>query len=188
MTKSKASLAKTHASYSPDWWTPRPWKDWAAKTLDPAELYDDDVFDPCPGTWKPTDASGLEIDWGRRVYVNHPGSRDGSAQRWWTKAMDEQDRQNGRMALVWCAFNVEQLRHLSPSPFHLPGTLVMPRARTAFIWGGPDIAEKRDGKGKVRKAARVHGQPMKSPGNWTVFWTTEEIPTPPVRSIIVRTC
>lgn len=82
-----------------------------------------------------------------------------------------------RTGLIWCAFSVEQLRHMHPSPFHLPGWLVMPRERVAFIWGGPDDPAR----------GRVHGQPGRSPGNWTVFWSTHPPATPPIESVIVRT-
>lgn len=157
------SLASTYANYSPDWWTPPEWMSWVYDTLG-------DVFDPCPQWWDDVlNPSGLEIDWGDRCYVNHPGAR-GSTQRWWEKAEEEQPD-----ALIWCAFNVEQLRHLRPSPLEQPGWLVMPRRRIGFVWGGPT-----NGK-------RVHGEVAKSPGNWTVFWTTAQPATPPVESLVLRT-
>jgi hypothetical protein len=85
------------------------------------------------------------------------------------------------MGFVWCAFNCEQLRHLKPSPFRLPGWLIFPNDRIGFIWGGPD---------KVGADGRVtlkHGERGKSPGNWTVFWTTMEPATLPRAGEIVRT-
>jgi hypothetical protein len=161
------SIAKTHENYSADWWTPRPWLKWVGRTLGGG------WFDPCPGNWNGM-ISGLDVDWHRRTYCNHPGSR-GSTKIWWEKADNEQRRMWGAMDIVWCAFSIEQLRHMRPSPFSLPGWLVMPRERTAFVWGG-----KTDGK-------RVHGEPAKSPANWACWWTCVPPATPPVDCVIVRT-
>lgn len=179
------SLAKTHENYAHSWWTPDPWWHWVGRTfrLD-EDLVDhprDYIFDPCPGDWDGGE-SGLEIPWEGPCYVNHPGDRGGSAQLWWVKYQAEQERHNGMMPFVWCAFSVEQLRHLRPSPFHLCGWLVMPRTRTPFIWGGPDTPAGPN------RSARVHGAPMKSPGNWAIWWSTEEPAIPPVDCIVVRTC
>lgn len=163
------SVATSYQNYSPDWWTPPEWLRWVAGTLQTAVW-----FDPCPATWKSDDPCGLEVAWNRHTYCNHPGSRN-SAAVWWRKYNREQSELRGEMLFVWCAFSVEQLRHLDPSPFYLPGWLVMPRSRTAFVWGGPT-----DG-------GREHGEPCKSPANWAVWWTTAPPATPPAESVIVRT-
>jgi hypothetical protein len=197
-------FAATYANYSPDWWTPGAWWDWVR-----ASFGTDDVFDPCPGTWQPGDPSGLEIHWQWPAYVNHPGSR-GSAQKWWSVAQLQTwtrcrcrvtavppnytkrckecgERLMGRpleqSPLIWCAFSVEQLRHMRPSPLEIPGTLVAPRERVAFLWGGDSGRPEKGG------AMRIHGAPMRSPGNWTVFWASAgvEVATPPVESIVVPT-
>jgi len=162
------SVATTYGGYSADWWTPKIWRDWVTATLG------DGWFDPCPSDWTSDDLSGLDTEWQRNVYCNHPGGR-GSAVQWWAKYQSEQRRYKGAQLLVWCAFSVEQLRHMDPSPFHLPGWLVMPRERTAFIWGG------------ATTAARTHGKPAKSPANWSVWWTNAAPATPPVDCVIVRT-
>lgn len=169
-----ASLAKTHASYSHDWWTPPEWIQWVNETF-----LGQAWFDPCPGDWDPAaHASGLERRWGDRTYCNHPGDR-GSTPAWWSKAADEVT--NGGIDLIWCAFNVEQLRHMRPSNFRMPGWLIMPRNRIGFVWGGPDMAATKNAK------ARKHGERSKQPGNWTVFWSTIEPAPTPEPSLIVRT-
>lgn len=165
-----SSLAKTHANYSHDWWTPPVWKRWVQETFG-QQLY----FDPCPGNWGPDQPNGLSIPWAGPCYVNHPGAR-GSTDAWWMKYQLEAPRK-----FIWCAFSVEQFRHMYPSALELPGWLVAPRERIAFIWGGPDQPAEKN------KAERKHGEPMKSPGNWTAFWTTVEPACPPVDSIIMRT-
>jgi len=83
-------------------------------------------------------------------------------------------------AVVWCAFNMEQLRILRPSPLELAGWLVVPRKRIGFIWGGETIVTK--------KTKRIYGERCDSPAQATVFWMN--IPPahrPPVESIILRT-
>jgi len=169
-----ASLAKLHANYSHDWWTPPAWVDWVTATLG------EGWTDPCPQDWKPGDPSGLDVDWSASTYVNHPGSR-GSAALWWDKYQAEQKRHGGQMRFAWCQFNVESLRQLRPSPFHLPGWLIWPRERTPFIWGGPDI-EATDSR-----AARIHGQPMTQPGNCAVWWTNCKPTRPPGECVGIRT-
>lgn len=170
--KRRPSLAATHSNYSHDWWTPQPWIDWVSETFGHAAW-----FDPCPQDWSPSRPSGLEVRWPTDTYVNHPGAR-GSTPHWWQAYMD-------RSALlprfIWCAFSVEQLRHMRPSALELPGWLVAPRERTAFIWGGPDTPATKT------SAERIHGQPMKSPGNWAVWWTTVKPAKPPIESIVTRT-
>ena len=164
------SIATTYGNYSSDWWTPKQWRVWVTATLGAR------WHDPCPSDWTPDDLSGLDTRWLSRAYVNHPGAR-GSSPKWWHKYQLEQQRQGGCMQFVWCAFNIEQLRHLDPSPFHLPGWLVMPRDRTAFVWGGET----------TEKPARIHGEPARSPSNWSVWWTNVAPATPPVDCVIVRT-
>ena len=178
MTKPE-NVSDRHRDYSPDWHTPPEWIDWIKATLGPK------YFDPCPGDWDGK-RDGLTVNWGKRTYCNHPGSR-GSTARWWGKYIAEQERHKGRLRLVWCAFNFEQLRHMKPSPMHLPGWLIMPDVRLAYIWGGPDRPEIRDKKGKIKQSARKHGESMKSPSNWSLFWTNVEPATPPGDCVIVRT-
>jgi len=161
------SIAKTYVNYSADWWTPQPWLDWVSATIG------GDWLDPCPGDWDGS-VSGLDVAWDVATYCNRPGSR-GSVAPWWHKYLIEQGHFAGRMRFVWCAFNVEGLRYMTPSPFHLSGWLVMPRERTSFVWGGETTE------------AREHGKPAKSPANWAVWWTNVAPATPPVDSVIVRT-
>jgi len=169
--KKRHSVAATHRAYSADWWTPPEWVRWVRDTLKC------EPFDPCPCDWSPSsEFSGLDHRWESPAYVNHPGAKArGAAQRWWDKYLEEQGKHHGRLEIVWCAFSVEQLRQLRPSPLELPGWLVMPRTRTAFVWGGPT------------KGTRIHDQIAKSPSNWAIWWTNVEPATPPVESLIVRT-
>jgi len=173
-----SSLAKTHANYSHDFWTPRPWLRWVGETFRRAGFAH--WFDPCPGDWTPDRPSGIHPDlrWAIPSYVNHPGAR-GSTLEWWAKYLAE--RRLGLDPFIWCAFSVEQFRHMQPSALELPGWLVAPRSRVSFIWGGPDM------EATPTRAARKHGQPMTQPGNWTAFWSTVEPAAPPVESIIIQT-
>lgn len=179
--ESPVSLATTYQNYEHSWWTPKPWLSWVDETFLGREW-----FDPCPQDWAPgTHSSGLERRWGDRTYCNHPGDR-GSTHQWWGKGVDEVSR--GGIDLIWCAFNVEQIRHMKPSPLRLPGWMVWPRDRIGFIWGGPDIVvnEKAVARGADPKWRR-HGEICKSPGNWTVFFSTLEPAPTPSPSLIVRT-
>lgn len=171
--KRRPAMQERYANYASDWWTPGLWLAWVTRTFQ-CEI--EDVFDPCPHNWRKhkPQPSGLEIVWRSPLYVNHPGSR-GSAQAWWEKYQREQRAQAYGMSAIWAAFSIEQLRHMEPSPLVLPGWLVAPRQRIQWIWGGPT-----DGK-------RIHGEPMKQPTSWSVFWTNVPPATPPVESIIVRT-
>jgi len=178
------TIAKTFENYSHSWGTPPEWMDWVHRTLD---CRPDILFDPCSALWTPAMPSGLDIPWEDPSYCNHPGSR-GSAQRWWAKYLSEQKRQGGRVRFVWCAFNVESLRHLRPSPFHLAGWFVWPRDRISFIWGGETIPAKFDKKRKRWTKERKRGQPAQSPGNSAVFWTNVPPANPPIECVIVRTC
>lgn len=165
-------MQERFAGYSSDWWTPPEWWSWVEKTL---RVDRSQIFDPCPADWNGnTAASGLEIDWRSPCYVNHPGAR-GAAVAWWAKYIAEQERVHWRLQLVWAAFSIEQLRHLRPTPLHMPGWLVLPRKRVEWIWGGPT-----DDK-------RQRGVRCTQPTSWSVFWTTEAPATPPVESIILRT-
>lgn len=177
MTKTKVST--THENYSHDWHTPPEWLAWVKATLGPK------YFDPCPAVWDGK-RDGLETIWNRRTYCNHPGGR-GSTRKWWAKYIREQERHAGRLRFIWCAFNHEQLRYMDPSPMHLPGWLIMPRDRVGYIWGGPTIKEARNKSGKITRPARVHGERMKSPSNWSIFWTNVEPATPPGDCVTVRT-
>jgi hypothetical protein len=161
-----ASLAKTHENYAHTWWTPPEWLDWVTDTLGGGWT------DPCPEFYVPGQHTcGLEYDWQTSFYCNHPGAR-GSTPPWWSKFHKSLSHGTG----IWCAFSVEQLRHMNPSPFEIPGWLVMPKERIGFVWGGPDIPGKRK-----------HGQRMRSPGNWTVFWSSVEPAEPPSPCVIVET-
>lgn len=171
-----------HSEYSHDWGTPPEWLEWVAKTLG------SDYFDPCPAQWDGV-ADGLEVPWGRSTYCNHPGSR-GGVVKWWDKAVREM---NEGKELIWCAFSAEQPRYMHPSLYELPGWIVMPRARLSFIWLGPDMVKV---KGKLTERmpehgdmpiARIHGNPGKSPGNWTVFWTSVAPAEVPEDCVIMRT-
>ncbi len=167
---SPAVQAAAYVNYSSDWWTPPEWMQWVRATLGPR------AFDPAPKNWKPGSKSGLGKPWRFPCYLNHPGSR-GSAVRWWEKSMHEGA---ATKPFIWCAFAIEQLRHMDPSPFELSGWLVMPETRIGFIWGGKTMTPDRG-------ARRVHGERNRQPANWTVFWSTRKPATPPVASIIVPT-
>lgn len=163
------SIATSYANYSPDWWTPEPWRRWISRTFRTTAW-----FDPCPGDWSPSEPSGLDVRWDSPCYLNHPGGR-GEHLRWWAKYITEQP-----CDFIWCAFNAEQLRHLRPSPLALDGWLVLPRQRIRFVWGGATFTPAR---GKPR----VHGEPARSPGNWAVFWSTVRPAQPPAECELVRT-
>lgn len=152
------SVSDRHVSYSPDWSTPPEWLSWVSATLGAA------WSDPCP---EGADFDGLQLPWHGPVYCNHPGSR-GSARVWWSKALDEGAADPSRLPFIWCAFSVEQLRHLDPSPFMLPGWMVMPRVRIKYI---RQETGKREG----------------SPTHWSVFWCNVPPAQPPEHSLIVRT-
>lgn len=172
MTTPAHNRAEIHANYSHDFWTPPEWWEWVWATFGTR-----DVFDPCPHDWLEGDPSGLDVAWADVCYVNHPGAR-GSTARWWVKYLAQRQH---LPRFVWCAFSIEQFRHMTPSALELPGWLVAPRSRTSFIWGGPDMPATES------RAARVHGRPLPNPGNWSAWWTTVEPARPPVDSIILRT-
>lgn len=148
-------------SYSSNWYTPPEWLNWVEQTL--GEGY----FDPCPMDWDPTQESGLLIPWGPRVYVNHPGGR-GQAKKWWKKLENENPER-----VIWCIFNMEQLRHLPI--LYTPGWLVLPNKRIGYIWGGPTSGK------------RVHRQRMKSPTHWSGFWSNSLTANPPEACTILET-
>lgn len=149
-----------HTNYSPDWQTPPEWWAWVNDTLGGL------VSDAAP-THPMQDS--LQCSWWPTTYCNPPGSNSNkSVSEWWLKAQYEIAIGNVER-LVWCFFNNEHTRHLCPSPWELPGWMVMPVKRVAFFRGG-----------------RV----IKSPRNWTWFWVSQDAgipPEPPVKSIIVRT-
>lgn len=167
----------TPQTYSDTWYTPPEWLEWVEATIGK------DYFDPCPRVHDPS-RDGLTVQWSHANYVNHPGGR-GNAKLWWSKLIQYMCSEmsfgdgwfNYKIAYpaVWCAFNIEQFRYLRPSPLELPGWLIQPRKRIAFIWGGET------------KGNRVHGQPCKSPANASAFWSTVEPAEPPHDSIILRT-
>ena len=156
--------SERHADYSHDWWTPDEWMHWVHVTLG-------DFHDPCSRAWQPSHPSGLDSDWGKRFYCNHPGAR-GSTLLWWEKFVLELNKGGDG---IWCAFSVEQLRHMHPSPLETPGWLVMPRKRIGFVWGGQDTDKRK------------HGEAGKSPGSWTVFWSSVEPAETPIECVVVRT-
>jgi hypothetical protein len=151
------------------------------------------MFDPCPKDFEQGGhESALDRKWARKTYLNLPGGR-GAVAAYWAKYLAEQARHQGQMAFVWCAFNIEHLRHMKPSPKHQPGWLVEPEDRIGYIWGGPDLV-MLDGKLKPKLAehghlptARAHGARQKSPAQWSVFWTNRPPATTPTASIITRT-
>ena len=87
---------------------------------------------------------------------------------------------------------------MNPSPFDMDGWLVMPKRRIGFVWCGPTLV-RLDGatKGKLVEydadihdenwIVRRHGEVAKSPGNWTVFWSSVEPAETPEECVIVRT-
>lgn len=165
-------LAKAHATYSHDWWTPPEWIKWVAKTLgsywfDPCPVDWDGKLDGLRALWTPT--PGRAWDYANEhnlppLYVNHPGGR-GQAQLWWDRFREHSWYSPGA---IWCGFNLEQLRTLDPSPLQLDGWLVVPRKRIAYI----------DGR---------TGERAKSPSQATFFWLNVEPAEPPEPCIITRT-
>lgn len=149
-------------SYSSNWYTPPRWIDWISKELGSSYV------DVCPQDNDNSNWNGLLEAWpGRNIYCNHPGGR-GNAQRWWGRYRGWIHYYEG-CRFIWCAFNIEQLRMLYPSPLETRGTLVMPRKRLKFH--APD--------GSV---------PM-SPRYASAFWLNYSSPTnePPDDSIITLT-
>jgi hypothetical protein len=166
------TIANTYKNYSSEWWTPNRWIKWVTAT------FGTNIWrDPCPRQWKPWgNIDGLQTKWSRKVYCNPPGGR-GAPQAWWSKYIEERDRlikddPSQPMEFIWCAFNIEQLRYLEPSPLSLPGYLVMPKKRVAFEKGGEGVHV---------------GPTPKSPSNWAVWWTTVKPSCPPDPSIIQLT-
>lgn len=146
------SIATTYSNYAHTWWTPEPWLLWVERTFLGCYL------DACPKNWDGTDRPNMQS---RNMYYNHPGSR-GSTATWWNRAYRNM---NSGSNIIWCAFNAEQERHMLPAP--KSGYWIKPLKRISFIWGG-----ETEGK-------RIHGQPGKSPGNWTVFYSSiRPAPTP----------
>lgn len=165
------------------WWTPELWVEWVAQTLQ-----NHNFFDPCPQV-RPDGFDGLLTSWLASWYANHPGSR-GSARIWWAKAYIELQKGSDG---IWCAFSIEQLRHMKPSPLSLAGYLVLPHRRVKFIWGGPNMVMV---KGKLvpqtKETLRLpirrhHGEEVGGPGNWTVFWSSRKPAPTPKPCDIIRT-
>jgi hypothetical protein len=165
-------MTDVHQNYASDWETPQEWCDWVNATLGTVDL------DPCGSAssldrlragmsylGEPGFKSGLDHAWFGNVYCNPPGANSSkSVKRWWRKLNESVP---GVLEhVVWCFFNNEHTRFLDRSPWDMSGWMVMPKKRVAFL---------RDGK------------PVKSPRNWTWFWTTKEPAKPPIDSLIVRT-
>lgn len=168
--------SRLHADYSHDWWTPRDWYWWACRTLRTRA-----PFDPCRHDWTPDQPSGLDVAWTGPTYCNHPGAR-GSTVAWWGKYVRERAAAGGRLPLVWCAFNIEQFRHMRPRATLMDGWLVLPDERVAFIWGGPD-----DPENLPKRQRKLHGQPGSAPGHWAAWWTTEKPAPVPQPCAVIRT-
>lgn len=163
-------MTTTYENYSDKWFTPPAWLDWVSCGIGAG------FFDPCPES--PV-LDGLTMPWPARPrYINHPGGKRGVGQAWWARAQERPD-----LPLVWCAFSVEQLRTLNPSPLTLPGYLYLPKKRLRFIWGGP--AGFTNSKGKLVK--RTPGEPARSPSNWAVFWSNVVMGPTPEPCFEVRT-
>ena len=138
-------MADPHANYSPNWSTSPEWWAWVRATLGGS------LFDPCPTNWD-GEQSGLERRWRRPTYCNPPGCNSAtSIKPWWAHAMTQPALL--RKGLVWCFFNSETVFSLDPSPLDLPGWLVMPDRRIAFLRNG--VAQR-------------------SPRNRTWFWSSVE--------------
>lgn len=169
------SIATTHENYAHTWWTTPEWVDWVTETLG------EGWSDPCPKDWDGIDRPDLVYD---RSYWNYPGSRGGT-QEFWRRAMKSIDAGGKAM---WCAFSAEQPRHMRPSPWKIPGWMIMPRVRIGFTWGGPDIVtNKLAVSSGAEPKWRRHGDLGSSPGNWTIFWSSVEPAEPPSECVIVRT-
>ncbi len=162
-------MTDVHKNYSPEWGTPEPWLAWAAKTmggiaLDPCG--DPDRLTPhCDATLT---ADGLDRVWRGNIYCNPPGSNSVmSVKPWWAHATDCIGI-GTITAMVWCFFNSEATRHMVPSPWMMPGWMVLPNRRVAFVKGGSLKTQPR---------------------NWAWFWVynCEKIAPPPVDSQIIRT-
>ncbi len=182
--KPRPSKANSYGAYSHDWWTPPEWYSWAEQTLN--RVSGDEVFDPCPSDWKPGDPDGLEVDWRSPTYCNHPGGKNKSAnlRAWWAKAGRERKRIGSSFALVWCCFGTEHPYLMKPSPFELPGWLVVPPRRLPFIWGGPTTYYPA-GHRLAGKVDREHGKPKKGAGDRATFWSTVEPAPPPTPGTLI---
>ena len=160
------SVSSTYQNYTVKWFTPPEWLAWVNDTfMENGWFPGVQPYDPCPANWVDGDPSGLDYPWDDLfpVYCNHPGSR-GSTKAWWGKFLESECITD----VIWCAFSIEQLRHMDPSPFDMAGWLVMPKKRISFI-------------------SAETGLPGKSPANWSVFWTNVRPAAPPVDCVIVRT-
>lgn len=115
---------------------------------------------------------GLATPLPHESYINHPGGR-GRAKVWYHELVEPAIHRG--IPLVWCAFNAEQFRHI-PSILSEDGFLVQPASRTPFVWGGEDGYK-----------GRRHGELMKSPGDWTKWWTNVVPAYTPVASTVIRT-
>lgn len=165
------TVVDPHQNYSDSWSTPTDWVEWARRTLG-GEI----DLDPCTSRAAQRrirarrffTRGGLSRHWDGAVFVNPPGSNSTkSVKEWWEKAVRELE--DGYLQrLVWVAFNFEQVRILEPSMLSIPGALVLPRLRVAYL---------RDGK------------PMKSPRNYSVLWCFGCEPDPefPIPSKVLRT-
>lgn len=109
---------------------------------------------------------GLRRDWGGRVWVNPPSSRegfvDGNGRRhhepcvWWAKTLAE--LASGRVdAAIFLVFNAETFRHMATHPgvpHPADGRILWLYERPSFL--GPDGDEIRDAKtGKVQSPAHL---------------------------------
>lgn len=116
------SRSDDRENYSAEWYTPPDWMAWIARQME------GDVYDP----FQPGRDDAMTAPWGAETYANHPGRAGGDARRWWARYR----AQAGHIRrIVWAIFNVEHLVQLHPSPLQLPGTLVWPLRRIAWVDG-----------------------------------------------------
>jgi hypothetical protein len=164
-------VSDPHKNYRSDWQTPPEWVEWVHRTMGgidldpcaPVQLEDYDDNPTLAGSLFTPAENGLAQEWSGLVYVNPPGSNSvRSVREWWEHA----HRQTAIDALTWCFFNCEAAQTLTPDPFKLPGYMVIPRKRVAFM---------------------TDGKLGKSPFNRTWFWTTSHPASTPIDCNIIRT-
>jgi hypothetical protein len=176
------SKAASYSNHAGTWATPEPWWEWICKTLKRGRRQ---VYDPCPADWHEGDKgcgmiAALSKAPGTPVYYNHPGNRSPRNTDAWWESFCGHLQHEPNIGAIWCAFNVEQFRRLTPSVWSLDGYLLLPSARIPFVWCGESYTP-------TRGSPRIKGRTVASPGNWSAFWSSRPPARPPIPCRIVPT-